>query len=197
MFVDASGGVGAAAGACGDFAALEVSEEFGPFLLGRGAVFLARAKRPAAGDERPVAVDHLFGIDGYWRSRILQLSECLSVASRDFGFDGLCGGSLAAAVGGGVSGPVAAAGALPGDGDGDVNSEHSGEQGCGKFGGELGQWRRGGLAGGAGAAGVIPGLEGGGGGGRLGGGRKRARGGGWPGAKPGPWGALSQLATEL
>src|ERR1019366_106479 len=50
----------------------------------------------------------------YWRSRILQLSECLSVASRDFGFDGLSGGSLAAAVGGGVSGPVAAAGALPG-----------------------------------------------------------------------------------
>src|SRR5664280_606633 len=83
----------------------------------------------------------------YWRSRILELSECLSVASRDFGFDGLCGGSLAAAVGGGVSGPVAAAGALPGDGDGDVNSEHSGEQGCGKFGGELEHCRRAGLAG--------------------------------------------------
>jgi hypothetical protein len=83
----------------------------------------------------------------YWRSRILQLSECLSVASRDFGFDGLGGGSLAAAVGGGISGPVAAAGALPGDGDGDVSSEHSGEQGCGKFGGELEQCRRAGLAG--------------------------------------------------
>ncbi len=40
---------------------------------------------------------------------------------------------------GGVVGPVAAAGALPGDGDADVDAEHAGEQGGGEFGGELEQ----------------------------------------------------------
>jgi len=39
----------------------EVPDEFGPFLVGRGAVFLAGAQRTPAGDECPVAVDHFFG----------------------------------------------------------------------------------------------------------------------------------------
>ena len=64
MFVDAGGVVGAAAVAEGDLAAFEVADEFGPFLVGRGAVFLAGAQRAAAGDECAVAVDHLVGVDG-------------------------------------------------------------------------------------------------------------------------------------
>ena len=42
----------------------EVAEELVPFLVGRGAVFLAGAQRAAAGDERPVPVDDLVGVDG-------------------------------------------------------------------------------------------------------------------------------------
>ena len=64
MFVDAGGVVGAAAVADGDLAAFEVPDELGPFGVGRGAVFLAGSQRAAARDERPVAVDHLFGVDG-------------------------------------------------------------------------------------------------------------------------------------
>src|SRR5258708_724200 len=41
VFVDAGGVVGAAAVAHGDLAAFEVPDKFGPFLVGRGAVFLA------------------------------------------------------------------------------------------------------------------------------------------------------------
>src|SRR6266568_952129 len=55
---------------------------------------------------------------------------------------------LAAADVGGVGHPVAGGGALPGDGDVDVDAEHAGEDGGGEFGGELEQ---GGGAGWAGA----------------------------------------------
>src|SRR6266702_6262830 len=44
---------------------------------------------------------------------------------------------LAAADVGGVGHPVAGGGALPGDGDVDVDAEYAGEQGGGEFGGEL------------------------------------------------------------
>ena len=64
VFVDAGGGVGAAAGAEGDLAAFEVAEELLPFVVGGGAVFLAGPQCAAAGDERPVAVDDFFGVDG-------------------------------------------------------------------------------------------------------------------------------------
>jgi hypothetical protein len=64
VLVDARGGVGAAAGADGDLAALEVAEELLPFLLGRCPVFLAGTNRATAGDECPVAVDDFLGIDG-------------------------------------------------------------------------------------------------------------------------------------
>src|SRR6266699_3363032 len=46
---------------------------------------------------------------------------------------------LAAADVGGVGHPVAGGGALPSDGDVDVDAEHAGEQGGGEFGGELEQ----------------------------------------------------------
>ena len=54
---------------------------------------------------------------------------------------------LAAADVGGVAGPVAGGGALPGDGDVDVDAEHAGEDGGGEFGGELEQRGGAGLAG--------------------------------------------------
>jgi hypothetical protein len=41
-----------------------VADELCPFVVGGGAVFLAGAHRAAASDERPMTVDHFFGIDG-------------------------------------------------------------------------------------------------------------------------------------
>ena len=70
----------------------------------------------------------------------LGLAGCLPRAERDW--------SAAAADVGGVGGPVAGGGALPGDGDGDVDAEHAGQDGGGQVGGELEQ------RGGAGLAGV-------------------------------------------
>src|SRR5450759_2853258 len=96
--------------------------------------------------QRQAALLELLAGQSYWRSGILQLSECLSIVNPDHGFDGLGGGPFVAAVVGGVAGAVAAAGALPGDGDSDVNSEHSSKKSCGEFGGELEQCRRAGLA---------------------------------------------------
>src|SRR6266567_299589 len=49
------------------------------------------------------------------------------------------GGAGSPADVGGVTHPVAGGGALPGDGDVDVDAEHAGEQGGGEFGGELEQ----------------------------------------------------------
>jgi hypothetical protein len=45
-------------------------EELVPFGGGEIAVFFAGPLGPAAGDERPVAVDGLLGIDGLWCSQI-------------------------------------------------------------------------------------------------------------------------------
>ena len=50
VLVDAAGGVGASAVAEGDAAALEVAEELVPLGVGGGAVFLAGAQLPPAGD---------------------------------------------------------------------------------------------------------------------------------------------------
>jgi hypothetical protein len=55
-----------------------VAEEFLPLPFGGHAVFGAGAQISPAGDERPVPVNHFFGIDGLWRSQIFQPSECLS-----------------------------------------------------------------------------------------------------------------------
>ena len=56
----------------GEIAALTVPQvdtaarELVPFLVGRGAVFLAGTQLAAAGDEWPVTVDRFFGVDGLW-----------------------------------------------------------------------------------------------------------------------------------
>src|SRR5215472_2717476 len=70
-----------------------------------------------------------------WWTRLFQLSECVWLSPRcRLGVFG--GGWFAAAVVGGVGGPVAGGGVLPGDGDLDVDAEQPGEDGGGKFGGE-------------------------------------------------------------
>ncbi len=61
VFVDAGGGVGAAAVADGDLAAFELAEEFGPFFVAGDAIFRAGTFRPTPGDQRAVPVDDLFG----------------------------------------------------------------------------------------------------------------------------------------
>jgi hypothetical protein len=64
VLVDATDGVGASAVAECDATALEVAEELVPLGVGGGAVLLAGARLPAAGDVSAVAVDGLLGIDG-------------------------------------------------------------------------------------------------------------------------------------
>ena len=64
VLVDAGGGERAAAGAGGDFAAFEVAEEFFPFGVGGGAVFLGGPQGAAAGEEGQVGLDGLVGVDG-------------------------------------------------------------------------------------------------------------------------------------
>jgi hypothetical protein len=64
VLVDAGGAEGAAAEAGGELAALEVAEEFGPFGVGGGAVFLGRPQRAAAGEEGQVGLDRLVGVGG-------------------------------------------------------------------------------------------------------------------------------------
>jgi hypothetical protein len=59
VFVDAGGAECPSAGAGGDCAAFEVAEEFGPFVVGGGAVFLGGPQGPAAGEEGQVGLDRL------------------------------------------------------------------------------------------------------------------------------------------
>ncbi len=49
----------------GDFAAFEVAEEFFPFGVGGGAVFLAGPLGAAAGEEAQVGLDGFVGVDGF------------------------------------------------------------------------------------------------------------------------------------
>src|SRR5260370_28091583 len=65
VLMDAAGGACPAAVAERDPAALEVAEELFPFGIARGTVFFAGPELPAAGDERPVAADDLFGRDRF------------------------------------------------------------------------------------------------------------------------------------
>ena len=65
MLVDAGGAERAPAGARGDFAAFEVAEEFFPFGVGGGAVFLGWPQCAAAGQEGQVGLDRLVGVDGF------------------------------------------------------------------------------------------------------------------------------------
>ncbi|MER0477808.1 hypothetical protein ABR737_05480 [Streptomyces sp. Edi2] len=64
VLVDAGGVVGAGAGADGELAAFEVTEEVFPLRVRRGAVFLGRAGRASASDEGAVGFDGLGGVDG-------------------------------------------------------------------------------------------------------------------------------------
>lgn len=64
MFVDAWGTECAGAGADGYLASFEVAEEFLPFGVGWGAVFLAGAQGAAAAQERQVGLDRLVGVGG-------------------------------------------------------------------------------------------------------------------------------------
>jgi hypothetical protein len=68
----------AAAGPEGYLAQLEVGKELVPFGGGEFTVFFAGPFGAAAGDERPVMGDDVFGVDRLWRSRVSQLSECPS-----------------------------------------------------------------------------------------------------------------------
>src|SRR5215813_12147723 len=75
-----------------------------------------------------------------WWTRLFQLSECVSLTGVLKGrFDVFGGGWFAAAVVGGVGGPVAGGGVLPGDCDLDVDAGQPGEHWGGKFGGEAKQ----------------------------------------------------------
>jgi len=58
-----------------DFPALEVAEEFLPFLFAGDAVFSAGPLCPPPGEERQVGLDGLLRINGLWRSQISELPE--------------------------------------------------------------------------------------------------------------------------
>jgi hypothetical protein len=75
VLVDAGGAERPAADAGGDLAAFEVAEEFLPFGVGGGAVFLGGPQCPAAGEEGQVGLDGFLGVGGLWRTQISQLSE--------------------------------------------------------------------------------------------------------------------------
>jgi len=72
--VDAWRAEGPAAGPGGDLPALEVAEELGPFLVGGRAVFLAGPQGAAAGQERQVGLDGLFGVDGLVSDRDVDIA---------------------------------------------------------------------------------------------------------------------------
>ncbi|MFY4716955.1 hypothetical protein [Streptomyces sp. LaBMicrA B280] len=63
VFMDAGGAEVTCADAEGDLPQLEVGQEVLPFLRGGLAVLLPGSQRPAAGDEGPVVVDDVLGID--------------------------------------------------------------------------------------------------------------------------------------
>jgi hypothetical protein len=73
-----------------------------------------------------------------WRTQVSQLSECLSDWS-GIGAIWKRGFLVAVADVGCIGGPVSGRGALPGDGDRDVDAEHPGEYRGGQVGGELEQ----------------------------------------------------------
>lgn len=64
VFVDAGGRERSTAEAGGDLAAFEVAEELIPLLIGGGAVLLGGPQRTTSGEERPVCLDDLVGVDG-------------------------------------------------------------------------------------------------------------------------------------
>ena len=113
MLVDAAGGVGASAVAECDAAALEVAEELFPFGVGGGAVFLAGAQLPPAGDEGAVSVDGLLGVDSlvsHGGVDVLVAEEDLGDVGRHAVEDGVGGEDAAEVVGLEVEGLAVGAG---------------------------------------------------------------------------------------
>jgi len=64
VLVNARSREGAPAYSGSDLPPFEMAEEFLPFLIGGDAVFLGRAQRAAAGQERQVVVDDFLGVGG-------------------------------------------------------------------------------------------------------------------------------------
>ena len=64
MFMNAGRSGRAAAGADGDLASFEVTEELGPFIVGGDAVLLGGTQCATAGEERKVGLDGFVGVDG-------------------------------------------------------------------------------------------------------------------------------------
>ena len=69
-----------------------MSEEGIPLFLGRSTVFLAGPGCPAAGDERPVGLDRLGGVDGLVTDRgadVLVPADDLGDVGRQAAHDGI------------------------------------------------------------------------------------------------------------
>jgi hypothetical protein len=64
MFMNAGRSGRAAAGADGDLAPFEVTEELDPFIVGGGTVLLGGTQCTTAGEERKVGLDGFVGVDG-------------------------------------------------------------------------------------------------------------------------------------
>ena len=112
--------------------------------MSRIACVLGLTLAGLAGQAAECFGDHLITITGgvFWRSQILQPSECSSGGAGFGAFVDVRRSALASAVVGGVGSPVSGGGSLPGDSDADVDAEQSCQQGCGEFGGEAEQCGR-------------------------------------------------------
>src|SRR5450756_3163656 len=90
--MDAGRGECAGAGADGYFPLLEVGEEGVPFFVGGSTVFLAGPGGAAAGDECPVGLDRLGGVDGLVADRgvdVLVAADDLGDVGRPVSYDGV------------------------------------------------------------------------------------------------------------
>ena len=119
----------------------------GPLVQLEHVVEVTRVGVELAGVGGELAVAQELGLVGggqgfFWRSQILQPSECSSGGAGFGAFVDVRWSALASAVVGGVGGPVSGGGSLPGDSDADVDAEQSCQQGCGEFGGEAEQGGR-------------------------------------------------------
>ena len=93
--------------------------------------------QPAAAAERIASSSECHCDTGGFTFTHLNPNRCGVVSSPCFAAVIVFTSLVAAADVGGVGHPVAAAGALPGDGDTDVDAEHAGEDRGGQVGGEL------------------------------------------------------------
>ena len=70
MFMNAGRFERATAGADGDLAPFEVTEELGPFIVGGDPVLLGGTQCATAGEERQVGLDGFVGVDGPLEPRV-------------------------------------------------------------------------------------------------------------------------------